>query len=79
MDMGRVFLWMLVLAFQFFAFFAEESLAIQCYKCEGDGMSTYCNDPFDPNRSGVSKCKGGSCSKAKTTYAGGNIFTLVLI
>lgn len=50
---------MLVLAVQFFMFFIEDSLAIQCYKCDN------CNDPFVST--GVTTCTGNSCSKGKAT------------
>ena len=71
--MERTSLWVPIIAFQIFMFLAKESLAIQCYRCSGDGTTTDCNDPFNPNMIGVTKCEGKTCTKGKSEYAGENI------
>ena len=72
--MERASVWMPVLAIQFFMFFTEEGLAIQYYQCSNDDTSTFCNDPFNPNLDGVTKCEGKSCSKVKYKERSGRNF-----
>lgn len=65
-------MWIPVLTLQFFLFLAEKSFAIQCYQCVGDGVSTDCNDPFNPYTSGATRCEGMSCLKGKAVQSGRN-------